>query len=425
MLTREENERLTRTGPGTPGGALMRCYWQPIALSSELPPDAPPRPIKVLGEELVLFRDDGGRPGLLGLYCPHRCVDLSYGRVEDGGLRCLYHGWLFDVNGRCLEQPAEPPESKYKDEIRHTAYPLVEKAGVIFAYLGQGEAPLLPDYEFLHAAPEHLYLQKTFMECNFLQAVEGDIDPAHLSYLHKPFKRIDPRDVPGSGKSADVFYREDGRPKLEPQRTDFGVRNYSIRNAGEGKRYVRVTNFIIPNKSAIVGNEGRTGEGYAIHWHVPIDDESHWRFDLVFNRVRPVARQRYDQEFVNEIRDNHYVRTQRNRYMQDRQAMKDVNFTGMGSYFPAHDAFATETPGAIHDRSREHLATTDVCIAAARRLLLQQIEEVEAGRDPIHVIRDPAQNDMSHIQVVSEVIPPGADHHDVWKKKADRIKAAE
>jgi hypothetical protein len=158
---------------------------------------------------------------------------------------------------------------------------------------------------------------------------------------------------------------------------------------------------------------------------VPIDDETHYRFDLVFNRVRPIDRSRYDKEFVDEMVGDRYVRNQRNRYKQDRGAMKTVNFTGMGGYFPAHDAFATETPGAIHDRSREHLGTTDVCITAARRLLLQSIEEVQAGREPIHVIRDPSQNDMSHIVVVSEVIPPGADHKDVWKTRVQKPQAAE
>ena len=127
MLTKEDNRLITLTGPDTPGGELMRCYWHPIALADELPPGAAPMPVKILGEDLVLFRDDRDRLGLLGLLCSHRCADLSYGRIEDGGLRCLYHGWLYDINGRCLEQPAEPPASRYRDEIRHLAYPLTER----------------------------------------------------------------------------------------------------------------------------------------------------------------------------------------------------------------------------------------------------------------------------------------------------------
>src|SRR5579871_2680198 len=160
MLTRQENELLTRTGRGTPGGALMRRYWQPVALAEEIPSGAAPIPVKIMGEELVLFRDDRDRLGLLGLYCSHRCADLSYGRIEDGGLRCLYHGWLYDFDGRCLEQPAEPSESRYKDEIRHLAYPVQERGGLVFAYMGKGEPPLLPSYEFLGATVEHRYLVK-------------------------------------------------------------------------------------------------------------------------------------------------------------------------------------------------------------------------------------------------------------------------
>jgi phthalate 4,5-dioxygenase oxygenase subunit len=422
MLTKDENRLITRTGPDTPGGALMRCYWHPIALADELPPGSAPMPVKVLGEELVLFRDDRDRLGLLDLYCSHRCADLSYGRIEDGGLRCLYHGWLFDINGRCLEQPAEPPESRYKDEIRHLAYPVIERAGLLFAYMGKGEQPLLPSYEFLTATAEHRYLHKAFVECNYLQAVEGGIDPAHMSYLHRswrppPWRRKDARTVPGSGKAAATFLGEDRGPRLETERTDFGVRNYAIRDAGNGTRYVRISNFIMPNKVANVGSEGRVGEGYSVHWHVPEDDENHIRFDFIFNRIRPVARDAYEQEFASEVIENRYRRNRRNRYLQDRALMSTANFSGMGDHHGAQDAFATETQGPIHERSREHLGASDACIVAARRQLLAGVAAVQAGGDPIHVIRDPAQNDMSHIVVASEVVPPGTDHKNLWKRR--------
>jgi phthalate 4,5-dioxygenase len=427
MLTQQDNRLITQTGPGTPGGALMRCYWHPVALSDELAPGSAPIPLKILGEELVLFRDEHGRAGLLGLYCSHRCADLSYGRIENGGLRCLYHGWLYDIEGRCLDQPAEPPESRYKDEIRHLAYPVIECAGLLLAYMGKGTPPLLPDYEFFSGAPEHRYVQKAYMECNYLQALEGDIDPAHLSYLHRswqrgPLARKVSRGVPGSGRSAASLMRADGRPRLETERTDFGVRNYAIRDAGDGARYVRINNFIMPNKVAAIGNEGRLGEGCTLHWHVPIDDENHVRFDIFFNRVRPVERERYDREAQAEMVDGRYRRNKRNRYLQDRAQMTQ-NFSGMGDHFGAQDAWATETPGPIHDRSREHLGTSDAHIVAARRQLLAGIAAIEAGREPIHVIRDPAQNDMAHIVVASEVIPPGADHRNVWKSRAAERRA--
>src|SRR6266699_1560591 len=157
MLSREENELLTRTGPGTPCGELMRRYWQPAALAEELPPRGAPLPVRLFGEDLVLFRDDDGRPGLLGLHCSHRGADLSYGRIEDGGLRCIYHGWLYDLRGRCLEQPGEPAGSSFHEKIQHRAYPCVEAGGIVLAYMGPGESPLIPGYEFLTVGDEHRF----------------------------------------------------------------------------------------------------------------------------------------------------------------------------------------------------------------------------------------------------------------------------
>jgi hypothetical protein len=267
------------------------------------------------------------------------------------------------------------------------------------------------------------------MECNYLQGLEGDIDPAHISFLHRslrrgPLGRKDARTVPGSDMSAAAFVGADRHPKLEAERTDFGLRNYAIRDAGEGRRYVRINNFIMPNKVAAIGNEGRVSEGYTIHWRVPVDDENHIRFDFYFNRVRPVARERYEQEVATELTGNRYRRNKRNRYLQDRELMT-TSFTGMGDYYAAQDAFAAESPGPIHDRSREHLGASDTCIVAARRVLLAAIASVEAGRDPIHVIRDPTQADMSHIVVVSEVVPPDTDYKDLWKRRTQKPQAAE
>lgn len=185
MLSREENELLTRTGPGTPCGELMRRYWQPAALADELPQGGAPLPVRLFGEDLVLFRDDDGRPGLLGIHCSHRGADLSYGRIEDGGLRCLYHGWLYDVQGRCLEQPGEPAGSTFHERIKHPAYPCYEVGGVIYAYVGPGDPPQLPPYEFVRAPVEYRSNAKVFQDCNYLQGNEGNQDPVHLSFLHQ------------------------------------------------------------------------------------------------------------------------------------------------------------------------------------------------------------------------------------------------
>src|ERR671923_517392 len=170
MISEQESNLLTQTGPRTPCGELMRRYWQPVALSEELAGESPPLKVRILGEELVLFRDDQGRPGLLGLHCSHRGTDLSYGRIEDGGLRCLYHGWLYDICGRVLEQPGEPGGGAGRDSIKHLAYPCHEIGGVIFTYMGPGEPPLFPNYAFLKASPDHLHVGKIFHNCNYLQA---------------------------------------------------------------------------------------------------------------------------------------------------------------------------------------------------------------------------------------------------------------
>ena len=171
---------LVRTDRGAPGGDLLRRYWQPAALSEEIPLGGPPIPVRLLGEDLVLFRDDRARPGLLGLHCSHRGADLSYGRLEDGGLRCIYHGWLYDTHGHCLEQPGEPPTSRFYERIRHPAYPCVEKSDVIWAYLGPGDPPLMPNYHFLAVPDENAFAIKLFNDCNYLQGNEGKIGRAHV-----------------------------------------------------------------------------------------------------------------------------------------------------------------------------------------------------------------------------------------------------
>ena len=187
MLTREENELLTRVGPGTPMGALMRCYWLPALLAEELPaPDCPPVRVRLLGEDLVGFRDSEGRVGLLGAHCPHRGASLYFGRNEECGLRCVYHGWKFDVTGQCVDMPSEPPESSFKQKVRPTAYPCVEKGGVIWTYMGPpAEQPPLVDLEWIRAPAGHCHVSKTYQECNYLQGIEGGVDTAHSSFLHR------------------------------------------------------------------------------------------------------------------------------------------------------------------------------------------------------------------------------------------------
>jgi phthalate 4,5-dioxygenase oxygenase subunit len=422
MITQEENNLLIQTSPGTPCGDLMRRYWQPVALTEELPRGGGPIGVKVFGEDLVLFRDDQGRPGLLGIHCSHRGTDLSYGRVENGGLRCLYHGWLYDVCGRVLEQPGEPGRGADRAGIHHLAYPCREAGGAIFAYMGPGEPPLLPDYEFLVVPEEQRTLTKILVDCNYLQANEGNIDPVHLSFLHQKLEEAetDPRRiVPGSDASDNSLLAKDIAPTIEVDVTDFGLRIYAIRKSGPASCYLRVTNFILPNLAAFGGST--VAEGYSVHWHVPIDDNRHWKYAFMFSRKRALDQELRYKNAAELTHDYRLNRNEANRYEQDRASMRTKSFTGMGFNFQAHDAFATESQGPIQDRTAEHLVSSDKAIVAARKLLLNAISDVKAGREPQHVIRDLKSNRFPHLIVHSELLPASTD----WKQYVKKLEAVD
>jgi phthalate 4,5-dioxygenase len=436
MLTKEQNDALTLTGPGTPGGDLLRRFWQPIALGRELPKGGDPLSIDTLGEELVLFRDEGGKLGLLDRHCCHRGADLSYGRVECGGLRCLYHGWVYDVNGRCLEQPLEPGKGLYRDKVRQPSYPVIERAGAFFAYMGPGEAPEFPNYDFFSYPPEHVRTTKIHVDCNYMQANEGNYDPAHVGALHRQFN--DPPNGLNFGTLkqygaidvSDLKIDPYEPPVLKVEQTRFGVRIFQIRSGGPGKTYLRVTNFGMPNFSVIAGPQG--GDGQIGIWHVPIDDRTHWRWGFALRRDKPIAAGRAEgraapaamgrdnSEFEDEF---HHRRKRSNRYLQDRSTFGETN-TGMGNVFGVHDAFATESMGAIADRTREHFATTDIAIALVRRMMLKAVEDVRAGKEPIGVVRDGASNDFSDLLSFDVVMPAGADPSEVTRQLAAETKIA-
>ena len=220
MMSAEQNDLITRIGPKTPAGVLMRRYWQPAALVDELSGNRPVKPIRLLGEDLVIFRDESGRYGLIERHCPHRGADLAFGRLEDGGLRCAFHGWLFDVSGKCLQTPAEPDNSPLCANIRQKAYPVRERSGVLFAYLGPGEPPDLPDFDCFVAPDEYTFAFKGLIECNWLQALEVGIDPAHASFLHRFFEDEDGYGKQFRGGSSDSdmpltrLLREFPRPQI-------------------------------------------------------------------------------------------------------------------------------------------------------------------------------------------------------------------
>ncbi len=417
MLNREQNELITRTDRGTPGGEMMRRYWQPVALSRELKDDVP-LPVDVMGEELVLFRSENGAPQLIGRACPHRAVDLSYGRVENGGLRCPYHGWLLSGTGRCLEQPGEPDGSAFKDKIRHPAYPCRDLGGVIFAYLGEGEAPRLPNFPFMSAPLENTFVIKVLQECNYLQANEGNIDPQHLSYLHR---FITSQGLDNS--ELNTLLINDPAPEIQVEETDYGLRLVTARANRPGKRFVRITNFIMPNASSFHGSplvDPRKGAvndnvGYQIHWHVPIDDYTHWKYTLAFRFDGPVDIEFQRQSQFGDIgEDFRSPRTRQNRYLQDREEMKHTSFVGLGRSFQAHDKMATESQGAIMDRSNEHLGTTDRAVIMMRRHLLGAVEDIQAGRDPMFVEREGHPDRLKEMVVLSQEVPADTDLLGGW-----------
>ncbi len=400
MLSQEQNDLLTRTGPGTPGGELLRRYWQPAALSEELPPDGPPLPIRLLSEDLVLFRDERGRIGLIGLHCLHRGADLSYGRLEHGGLRCIYHGWLYDVEGKCLQQPGEPEGSRYFEKIQNVAYPCREVGGLILTYLGPGAPPETPAYPFLVAPDELRANSKHFDDCNYLQGNEGNIDSIHSSFLHDG-DPVNPEN-------------NHGYELIEAMETHYGFRAYWVRPDGPETLSVQVrNNFALPNITAI-------GDGMTANWHVPIDDTHHWKYWL---RTCPSAAAR-DAAVAGRADltgDYHLVRNRENRYLQDREEMKTLTYSGIGLVNQPQDACVLETAGPIQDREQEHLGFSDQAIIVERQQLFRAIEDVQAGRDPAGVIRDPARNDFGEMWGGHYTVPRSFD----WRTASrEELKAA-
>ncbi|HZT05618.1 MAG TPA: Rieske 2Fe-2S domain-containing protein, partial [Chloroflexota bacterium] len=284
MLSKEDNQLLTRVGPGTPMGDLLRQYWIPVVLSEELmEPDGAPMRVRLLGEDLILFRDTSGRPGLLADHCPHRGASLFFGRNEEDGLRCVYHGWKFDVTGRCVDMPNEPPESNFKDKVRQRAYPCREHGGMIWAYMGpRANPPELPRVEWAFVPPEQRNLSPVLRECNWVQALEGDIDTAHLYFLHA---RLNPDEERGPQNDQGVFH-EDRHPRLFLTDTPYGLMYGAQRDEGPDHYYWRITQFMFPFHTffppgGFVGVPG--------HIWVPIDDNNTMAWSVAWNPIDPIV----------------------------------------------------------------------------------------------------------------------------------------
>jgi len=406
MLPREENDMLTLVSADQPMGKLMRCYWIPALLASEIPePDCAPVRVRLLGEDLVAFRDTQGRIGLLEEHCAHRGTSLFFGRNEECGLRCIYHGWKYDIDGKVLDTPAEPTGSTLKDKVRQTAYPCKEAGGMIWTYMGpKDKQPLLPNYEWMTMAPENLYVTRSIQDCSWLQGLEGECDSSHLSFLHRNFTGDRPR---GGGDGA--LYAADTAPSLEGIEMDYGVRMLSCRRIGPDSIYLRVSNIVMPCHGFIpTGGIKGNPDGYTIHSHVPVDDTHSIRFNIHFRRNRPIEleERQHDDEIGPDFLK---IRNLQNNYLIDRERQKRENFTGMGPIFLVHDACATETMGPIYDRSQEHLGVSDMTVIAVRKFLLNAARAVAAGKEPPHVIRTAEQTDVRHVACIATTIPVSQD----------------
>jgi phenylpropionate dioxygenase-like ring-hydroxylating dioxygenase large terminal subunit len=413
MTTKIDNERLTRVGPGTAMGAVLRRFWIPFLLPEELPgPDCPPLRVRLLGEDLIAFRDSRGRIGLLDRYCRHRRVDLFFGRNEECGLRCVYHGWKYDVDGTIVDMPAEPADTPLKREIRLMAYPTVEWGGLIWAYMGdpQRRPPRPPELEWGLVPSDRRFITKRLQETNFVQAVEGGIDSSHVSILHS---RLDPAKagLPFRQRQLSVaptapYLASDTAPKFFVRRTDQGLLIGARRQADEAHYYWRITQFLLPFYTMIAP---RTEQSPIMgHAWVPIDDHQCWTFTMTWHPERPLTEQDRDTYLVHvPLRQDGSFRPVLGRdedYGLDRETQRLHSATGIDG-IGLQDAAIQESMGPIVDRSREVLGSGDAAIVAFRRRLLAMADDVEAGRE----VAAPAHPHWYRVRSAGIVLEKGVD----------------
>ncbi len=385
MLTKEETELITRVGRGTPMGEMIRRFWVPACLSEELPePDCDPVRVRLLGEDLIAFRDTEGRPGVMRERCPHRGASLYYGRNEEGGIRCLYHGWKMDVTGKVLDTPCEPPESMMKHHIRHAAYPVVERGDVVWTYLGPPEKqPPFPNYWWTNVPANYRCVGKIDYACNYFQAMEGVPDGSHLSVLHSGFE------IMHWSKERIQEEFDHGFPPLpvnrlrEVEDTAYGFRYGGTRpdpSDPEGRKIVNQTPMIIPFHVYLPEYP---------HLFVPADDEHTWLYDVRASTEKPVDREaeliyRGERVGIDVGPDHRKFRTRENGYGQDRPAMRERRenwaYTGIPWGKPLQDMLVCESMGAIYDHQDEHLGMYDDMVVRLRQRMLQAVRDfMETG----------------------------------------------
>ena len=401
----EHNELLVRTGPGSPMGDLFRRYWLPALLAWELPePDGAQVRLKLLGERMVAFRDSQGRLGLIDEFCAHRGVSLFFARNEECGLRCPYHGWKYDVSGQCVDVPSEPAESGFCQKIKLKSYPMIERGGVIWVYMGPADQqPPPPEWEFATVPTEQSYTSKRLQECNYLQAMEGGIDSSHVSFLHSGALNTDPL---FKGSKGNQYNLGDKKPVFEVVESEGGLYIGARRNAEDGSYYWRITPWVMPCFTMVPPRADHPMHG---HFWIPIDDENCWAWSFDYHPVRALTElERQAMEAGKGIHvavDKNFRAFQNkdNDYLIDRAAQKaGRSFSGVEG-FGMQDASVQESMGPIQDRTKENLVSTDNGIIMARHRLMKAARELAAkgtpppGRDPAH----------QRVRSVAVVLPAG------------------
>jgi nitrite reductase/ring-hydroxylating ferredoxin subunit len=382
MLTTEQNRLLTQTDAGTPMGRLVRQHWVPFAREAEIPgADEPPERIRLLGENLVMFRDSEGRPALFDELCPHRRASLFFGRNEDCGIRCVYHGWKFDVTGQCVDMPSEPPASRMKENVRARAYPVRIGAGLAWAYLGDDAPPELPAFEWMAVPATQRHASRWVQDCNFVQAMEGELDEAHVSFLHRRL------DAPAVAKDSLVggYFVEDTAPRWSVLDTPVGIACGARRTVDDGARYLwRINQFAAPFYTLIAPSDDPHSRVFRA-W-VPRDDESCWVICVTWRDDGPVGETELGLWRNGEVAHRRVeegttrpTENRRNNYGIDREQQRTISFTGIHG-IRSQDAVVTESPGPIVDRSHEHLGSSDLAVVMLRRSMLQAARDVEQDK---------------------------------------------
>ena len=382
-ITQQQNEELVLTGPGTLMGDLMRRYWVPALQADELPePDCTPVRVQLLGEKLIAFRDSSGRLGLIDEFCAHRGVSLWFGRNEEGGLRCPYHGWKYDVSGQCVELPSEPPETGMALRVKLKSYPCIERGGVIWTYMGPPDLqPEPPGLEWALVPPERRFISKRLQECNYLQAMEGGIDSSHVSFLHSASLKRDPL---FTGSRGNQYNEHDKMPVFEVTDFEGGLFIGARRKADAGRYYWRITPWIMPWYTII---PPRAGHPLGAHAWVPIDDENCWAWSINYHPKRALSESEVAAMQGGAGIHVKYIpgtfiplANKRNDYLIDRAGQKaGVTYSGVEG-IGMQDASLQESMGAIQDRSREQLVSTDNGIIMTRRALLKAARANRAGQ---------------------------------------------